>query len=413
MKIYYYIAVCSLLVYALFTIRFPRREKPYHSIAALIALIYVFVRVHYFDGHWPTQIMCILSFTLIGLCAFRARFRELFFASAFSAYVLHAVVMITYVLPLPARWINGDLAPIRMLMIGLVQVAGAWAWAYCAPRSSEKRRRTIMRVVIVLAIILENYRLIRAVLPAEALSEYQRIYRVWNFLEVEMIGMFLLFESYYMQLEEAIRQTEFLRRQQEMWRMKAEQQGEMRRLIHDLRHQIELIQSMDSEAATVFAQLLNRQAENYIPLPESGNLMLDAVLNEKIRKCQSNGIVFQTEVNVVNSDWIDPLDIDVLFGNAIENAMEAVAQLKEDLRWIQLKIHENNTLLLIKISNPYSGLLSWSSGELVTSKNEKSSHGYGLKSIRKIVEKYSGTIKIETDDHLFQLSIALTKPMAK
>ena len=346
---------------------------------------------------------------LLGHTAYDAPGREIVFNAAFCAYFLHTVNA-SHILPLPQSWMTGDLAFLRLLIIGLVQLLVALLWDRLGGNNGSKRVSRNVRIVVLLAVVLENVHLLQSVFSSDPVSDSRRIYLVWNFIEVELLGMYLFFESYYAQREELLRQQELMQRERELWEAKAEQNREIRRIAHDLRHQIAMIEAMDSDAATGFAQALNRQIEEYLPLPDSGNVLLDAVLNEKARTCRDDAIRLQIEENIVSAEWIDPLDLSIIFGNAIENAIEAVRLLPEEERWIRVKLHETEMLFAAKIENPYTGALARENETLKSTKPQPLAHGIGIPSIRKTVGKYNGSVKIETENHLFILSLALMKP---
>ena len=96
----------------------------------------------------------------------------------------------------------------------------------------------------------------------------------------------------------------------------------------------------------------------------------------------------------------------VILGNAIDNAIEAAKETEE--RRVSVILQYTKGRLLIQISNPYSGELQLgTSGEYLTKKAEKENHGYGLKSIKDVVEKSGGVMNIEAKEGRFILTILL------
>ena len=102
--------------------------------------------------------------------------------------------------------------------------------------------------------------------------------------------------------------------------------------------------------------------------------------------------------------------MNVLLGNLMDNAIEANKK-NQGQKYIKLTIKgdsRNEKTWIIKIMNPYETAIKRSNnGEYITSKEDKRMHGYGLKSIKQIVEKHKGEIKIEDSENIFKVSIML------
>ena len=102
----------------------------------------------------------------------------------------------------------------------------------------------------------------------------------------------------------------------------------------------------------------------------------------------------------------DP-DIYSLFGNMLDNAIQTVIQLEQDKRVIGVTIRAEGELLSINSHNYYSGNVHMEHGLPVTSKEDKKYHGFGVKSMVMIVEKYGGSISFDARDQIFNLNILL------
>ena len=101
-------------------------------------------------------------------------------------------------------------------------------------------------------------------------------------------------------------------------------------------------------------------------------------------------------------------DIFTLFGNILDNAIEGVERLDDpDDRIIQLTIVGKNSFVQIREENYFRDELLLSGQTLMTTKEDKEHHGYGMKSIALLVEKYGGHHKIETRENFFALDILL------
>jgi sensor histidine kinase regulating citrate/malate metabolism len=103
-----------------------------------------------------------------------------------------------------------------------------------------------------------------------------------------------------------------------------------------------------------------------------------------------------------------PTQIYSVFGNIMDNAIRASKMLEKEKRFISLTISESNGAILIEESNFYNGdirIINESSIE--TSKANKSKHGYGIKSITYIIDKFHGTTSLSAKDGLFSIKISI------
>ena len=103
-----------------------------------------------------------------------------------------------------------------------------------------------------------------------------------------------------------------------------------------------------------------------------------------------------------------------LFGNAIDNAITAVRKVEdESRRYIGLNVSQLKGFVKVNIHNYYEGELNFSEEGLpLTTKADKENHGFGMKSIRYIVEKYGGTVSVKTEKGVFNLNILFPAAMA-
>lgn len=174
---------------------------------------------------------------------------------------------------------------------------------------------------------------------------------------------------------------------------------------HDLKHQISALKSMnDAERNEVISQL-EKEIMLYDSVAKTGNSGLDVLMTEKSLLCYRYGIDFTYFVKGELLNFMDIVDIYTLLGNALDNAIEAVHDIDKSKRIITLKISERGSLLNISVENTCEKGLRFENGFPATTKEDVTLHGYGLKSIRTIAEKYGGETNIEVTDGLFKLNI--------
>ena len=109
-------------------------------------------------------------------------------------------------------------------------------------------------------------------------------------------------------------------------------------------------------------------------------------------------------------DFIRPLDMVNMFGNALDNAVEAVEILPEDMeKIIYLKTVQYAGMLVIRVSNQFTGERKVTNGVLKTMKADAGNHGIGIRSIKTAAARYGGNVdvEIEKDKHWFRLMIMI------
>lgn len=173
---------------------------------------------------------------------------------------------------------------------------------------------------------------------------------------------------------------------------------------HDMKHQIVEIakgQNISEETIENISSLINIYDSSII----TGNKTLNVILSQKSLFCSQNGIKFSCVADGAKLSFMSDEDIYSLFGNIIDNAIEAVNTLPEEKRIISLNVKSVGNMLSISIYNFYDGKIILDNGLPVSSKNDSRYHGFGLKSVKMICEKYHGTLQIKTDDGKFAISI--------
>lgn len=177
---------------------------------------------------------------------------------------------------------------------------------------------------------------------------------------------------------------------------------------HDMKHQISHITSMtDPDAIRELEQIISV----YDSSLQTGNEILDVCLMEKKLLCEKNSIKLDCIANGQCLSFMQPSDLFSLFGNALDNAMEAVCKLDDvEKRIIFVSVKEELGMAIIHVENNYTGELIMADGIPRTSKDDEFYHGYGVKSIRMVVEKYDGNMALLPQNGIFNLNITIPVP---
>lgn len=200
---------------------------------------------------------------------------------------------------------------------------------------------------------------------------------------------------------------QLLASEQKKQQMTAENIELINRKCHDLKHQIEGLKRMDPDAdREAYISEIENAVLFYESAVKTGNETLDLILMEKQLYCKAHGITFTCICDGEQLAMMDTVDIYSLFGNAIDNAIEAILDADEKNRVIGLRVGRKGAFLTIHIENYLDHPLRIVDGLPVTDKNTDY-HGFGMLSIRHVVQKYSGTMSIRTDQNLFRLDILI------
>lgn len=178
---------------------------------------------------------------------------------------------------------------------------------------------------------------------------------------------------------------------------------------HDLKHQIAALKVISDEVQrdnTIHS--LEQSVMIYDAITESGNKILDAVLTEKSLLCEAKGIELTCMSDGKCLDTMDAVDLYTLVGNILDNAIESAAQLPNpEQRTISFMVFSRAGLIFLQAENYYQGELQFD-GELPrTSKPNADNHGFGLKSIQSVAEKYEGFLTVQAEDHIFLLRVTM------
>ncbi len=179
---------------------------------------------------------------------------------------------------------------------------------------------------------------------------------------------------------------------------------------HDLKHQIRNFgnkANISNETVKELENIINIYDSNI----KTNNDALDLILTEKSLLCQKKNISLKCVADCSKLNFIAEADLYSLFGNMIDNAIEAVTKLEDvNKRSISLIVRNALSCTSIFISNYYEGKINLDyNGIPKTTKANNGYHGYGLKSIKLIVEKYHGDFKIDIKNNIFIIQILFTE----
>ena len=231
---------------------------------------------------------------------------------------------------------------------------------------------------------------------------------------VDLAGIILLYSQREHKMavfsnREAYTMQNLLDKQYEQYQQSLKSQEVINQRYHDLKHHINLLRNeKDTNKKEEYLNELEKSILPYENQYKTGNHVLDILLSQKGAIMLENRINFTCVADGEHLSFISVLDILSIFGNALDNAIESVKTIEQiDKRIIKLAVFAQNQFIFIKIDNFYINQLNIVNGVFLTTKENKQNHGYGIRSIKGIVEKYGGTVTIITENHWFSVMILI------
>ena len=178
---------------------------------------------------------------------------------------------------------------------------------------------------------------------------------------------------------------------------------------HDIRHHLNLINSYLADnnkgAAQKYIAEVERTIDETVVEKYCSNYTVNLILYSYITHAKKEDIKVETHIDLPEQNSVSDMDLCVIFGNVIENAINACKDiLTIDYRFIKILCKNKNNKLFIQISNSYEGIMQFADGMPVSTKEN---HGLGTKSIVAIAQKYSGVYSFSAEGGVFTTNIIL------
>lgn len=257
----------------------------------------------------------------------------------------------------------------------------------------EDRRLLIISVILLLCTIILN-------LINETLDDLQNIALLITGCLFDMVCCFLtLFIEFEMlntkKMSEAYLQTKTIwESEKKQLEISKENMDYIRIIAHDLKHELKQSSIVTSDRV----EELEHRLATFGNSIKTGNDILDLVIAERSLLMQRERINLSVIADGTVLSILSNSDCYSLFMNILDNAIDAVKEIKNRSREISLSVRQSMGMILINEMNPYKGELKFTKEGLpMTTKGDSLIHGLGTKSIKTIVEKYNGTYEISTD----------------
>ena len=181
------------------------------------------------------------------------------------------------------------------------------------------------------------------------------------------------------------------------------EQEETRAMFHDINKYMQAMRTLAAEGnvAEVNQMMAETQElfDSLTTVVDVGNSVVSVILNEYREITEDADISFTFDVSVPQNLGISAVDLYVLMGNTLDNAVEACASVPVEERYIRIQMRTYHNILFYQIENPFA--------EGYPQRSRGKNHGYGLKNVRKCVEKHDGHMSVSQNDNKFVLSMRL------
>lgn len=179
-------------------------------------------------------------------------------------------------------------------------------------------------------------------------------------------------------------------------------------VIHDIKRHLNTIKTLAPENDNS----INNYIESIIgefginnPIDYCNHTLVNVITNRYKKLCDESGIKFNIDIRNTKIDFMSEPDITALLDNILENAVEA--SISAPVKFIDFIITTNNQFLSISVTNSVKQKVVVTKNHIISSKKSQSIHGVGLKSIKRVVNKYEGELNMSfnEDNMTFTTSI--------
>ncbi len=283
----------------------------------------------------------------------------------------------------------------------------------------ETMRIKYPSILFALLLVLAIDVVFNAAVTFYSYDDFDRFYMIFNELYNMLcsIGILLIMFAFLTegQLKEEIGVYQhLLSKQAKQYEMRKADIELLNIKCHDLKHQIHALAAEHKSIDERELKQISEVISVYDAGLTTGSEALNIVLMEKQARCKKEGIRLSVIADGAALSFLKDNEIYSLFGNAVDNAIEASIQVEEEKRFISIVVERKKAFVSIVIQNyclPDS-TETFSRNRLPkTTKKDKENHGFGLKSIEYLVQSYDGDLQMKrTEEGIFSLDILLPIP---
>lgn len=271
------------------------------------------------------------------------------------------------------------------------------------------------------------------VMPILGMMLYQALYSLLHSMYIDrleavvwmlvagfsLIFLNLSFYPIYSQMSRNLhfkKSEQFYIKQMELFQQEKAMEEEVATEIREIRHNMkqhrtyleELVRGGNLDTAKdALAGIIGETDRHGRLESRTGNMVVDSLVNNAWKSARESGISFHAEIGCLPELAIKDTDLCVLLGNALDNALEASAFVREGKKEVWVVLNYVKGCLFLQVRNYYEGEIKMRGNGKIRSSKMGKGHGFGLYSMEKIAAKYHGYMNIKPCDGIFKLEILM------
>lgn len=225
------------------------------------------------------------------------------------------------------------------------------------------------------------------------------------------IVVFFLYESLSIAYARAAKATAAEHYYQNQCQLMQNAVEDTRRFHHDISNHFSIVEAFleghkTNEASQYLQELIQKEEKKSVLYSTSGNIVVDSIINCKLRSISDWNVTVTVDIVIPTELPIEIVDLSTILTNLLDNAVQAL-QKTDGKRELKIAMTYRKGMLFIAVKNTYPGKVHYENGEIVTTKEDTESHGYGLKNVESAAEKYDGICQLHHNDVYFNAEVAL------
>lgn len=198
--------------------------------------------------------------------------------------------------------------------------------------------------------------------------------------------------------------------QYEFYEEQEEKYNESIKILHDVNKHLQMMENIyqtnQKDLAKTYTQEISQMLLPLTLQEYTNNPILNVLLNDKKKIAGLHAISFQLDIGPVDLSFMEPIEVTTIFGNLLDNAMEACEAVEKN-KYIEMKLDKYNDFIAIKISNSTMPIEKWHLGKPVSKKGKN--HGIGLLNVENVIKKYNGSMILGEKNQEFSCKIIINQ----
>ena len=282
-----------------------------------------------------------------------------------------------------------------------------------------KTKESIKGFALIIVIPVSNIAILTVFefLSAKAPASNE-IYLLWVFVAaLLLLSSFLVFfnRSNIIRQSERINELNIENQKKELdeqyFSVLEKSNDDMQILAHDFKNHLSYVRHLDSaEEKDIYIDKIYPEIEKFQQTASTGNKTLDVILSKYTSICELKAVSFKADVKNANLSQVESVDLIALLNNLLDNAVEA-AETSESKRITLTLVKDTQFMDKLVIANSCDTAPAQSGGKLLTRKKEGAFHGTGLKSVKKVCDRYGAnyTWEYDSEEYLFITTVLMPR----